>query len=41
MLYRNLMGALVTAALLTAAGPVRAFDDAKYPDFSGQSAFRA
>jgi len=36
MCYRNLIGAGVFAALLTVSIAAQAFDDAKYPDFSGQ-----
>jgi len=36
MLDRNLIGACVLAALLTASMTAQAFDDAKYPDLSGQ-----
>jgi len=36
MHYRNLIGASVFAALLATAMTAQAFDDAKYPDLSGQ-----
>jgi len=36
MCYRNLIGGSVFAALLTVSMTAQAFDDAKYPDFSGQ-----
>ena len=36
MLYRNSMGVVMIAGLLAASAPALAFDDAKYPDFSGQ-----
>jgi hypothetical protein len=36
MLLRGTIWAIAAAALLTSMGSVRAFDDAQYPDFSGQ-----
>ncbi len=36
MLYRNLVGAGVFAALLATSTAAQAFDDAQYPDLSGQ-----
>jgi len=36
MLYRSAIGAAVLAALLTTSMSAQAFDDAKYPDLSGQ-----
>jgi len=36
MLYRSLIGTIVSAALAMAAGDARALDDAKYPDWTGQ-----
>jgi hypothetical protein len=36
MLYRNLIGAVVLAALAMPAGDARAWDDTKYPDWKGQ-----
>src|SRR5215831_20807941 len=36
MLYRNLIGAGIFAILLTTSMVAQAFDDAKYPDLSGQ-----
>jgi hypothetical protein len=36
MLIRGTLCAIAVAALMIPAAPVRAFDDAQYPDFSGQ-----
>src|SRR6266699_7294995 len=36
MLVRGSIGTIAVAALLISIGPVQAFDDAKYPDLSGQ-----
>jgi hypothetical protein len=36
MLYRSAIGAALLAAMLTASTGAQAFDDAKYPDLSGQ-----
>jgi len=36
MLHRILLGAIVTAVLVIAVGPARAFDDSKYPNLKGQ-----
>ena len=36
MLYRSAIGAALLAAMLTASTDAQAFDDAKYPDLSGQ-----
>src|SRR6516165_8767048 len=36
MSFRCLIGASAAAALLISIAPAQAFDDAQYPDFSGQ-----
>ena len=36
MVYRNLLGAIVLAALAMPTGDARAWDDAKYPNWKGQ-----